>query len=82
MSAVNALSAYVAEGFSSSPHDHAAGPGGFGDLIIAAISIVIVVVTLFLCFKYFLFPKEREDSHIKRRILDDEVRDDRGLHHE
>ena len=82
MSAVNALSAYAAEGFSSSPHDHAAAPGGFGDLIIATVSIIIVVITLFLCVKYLLFPKEKEDTHIKKRILDDEVRGDRGLHHE
>jgi len=82
MSAVNALSAYAAEGFAASPPDHAAGPGGFGDLIIAAFSILIVVVTLFLCVRYLLFPKENEDTHIKKRILDDEIRDDRWLHHE
>lgn len=82
MSAMNVLSAYAAEGFASSSHDHAAGSGGFGDLIIAAISIIIVVVTLFLCVRYFLYPEENEDTHIKKRILDDEVQDDRGLHHE
>ena len=80
MSAVNAYSAHatVAEEFPSSSHDHGAAAEGIGDLLIAAISIIIVLVTLFLCVKYFLFPKENDGNHIKRRILDDEVRDGRG----
>lgn len=81
---MNAFSAYinVAQEFFRWSHDHAGANEGIGDLITAAISIVIVAVSLFLCVKYFLFPKENKDTHIKKRILDDEVRGERGLHHE
>jgi hypothetical protein len=82
MSAANAFSAQVALGFSWSMHDHTAAPEGVGDLIIVAISVIVVVLALFLCVKYFLLPKEKEDTHIKKRVLDDEVRDDRELRHE
>jgi hypothetical protein len=47
-----------------------------------AASVIIVLVVLFLCLKYFLVPKEREDTHIKRRILDDNVGDEREIRHE
>jgi hypothetical protein len=82
MSAANAFSAQVARVFSWSPHDHTAAPEGIGDLIIVAISVIAVVLTLFLCVKYFFLPKEKEDTHIKKRILDDEIRDDGELRHE
>jgi hypothetical protein len=81
MSAANAFSAQVALGFSSL-HDHTAAPRGIGDLIIVAISVIVVVVVLVLCVKYLFFPREREDTHIKRRILEDEVREDGELRHE
>ena len=83
-STAHAFSAHasVAEGFPASSHDHAAAAEGIGDFLIAAISIIIVVAAFLLCIKYLLFPKEKEDTHIKKRILDDEVRDDRGLRHE
>ncbi|HTP05249.1 MAG TPA: hypothetical protein VMM54_08855 [Nitrospirota bacterium] len=77
MSAIDAFSARVAQGFSRSSHDHAVNPEGFGDFIIVAISVIVVLVVLFLCVKYFLVPKERENTHIKRRILDDNVSDER-----
>jgi hypothetical protein len=82
MSAANASSALVALGFSWSSHDHTATPGGIGDLIIVAISVIAVVLALFLCVKYFIVPREREDTHIKRRILNDNVSDKREVRHE
>jgi hypothetical protein len=82
MSAANAFSAQVDLGFSSSSHDHTATPGGIGDLVIVAIAVIAVVLTLFFCIKYFIAPGEREDTHIKRRILDDNVGDERGVRHE
>ena len=82
MSAGNAFIAQVALGFSWSSHDHTAAPEGIGDLIIVAISLIAVVLTLFLCIKYFLVPREKEDTHIKRRILDDNVSDEPEIHHE
>jgi hypothetical protein len=82
MSAANAFSAQVALGSSLSSHDHTAAPEGIGDFIIVAASVIIVLVVLFLCLKYFLVPKEREDTHIKRRILDDNVGDEREIRHE
>ena len=82
MSAANAFSAQVALGFSWSQHDHTAAPEGVGDFIIVAISVIAVVLALFLCVKYFFLPKEKEDTHIKKRILDDEARDDGELRHE
>ncbi|HSB51178.1 MAG TPA: hypothetical protein VLD40_00835 [Dissulfurispiraceae bacterium] len=44
---------------------------GIADLAIVGVAIVVVVVSLYLCGKYLLRPGEGEDSHIKRRILDD-----------
>ena len=82
MSAANVFPARLALGFSWSSHGHIAAPEGIGDVIIVAMSVIAVVLALFLCVKYFLLPKEKEDSHIKKRILDDEVRDDGELHHE
>jgi uncharacterized membrane protein len=82
MSAADSLFAQVALAFSWSSHDHTAAPGGIGDFVIVAISIIVVLVVLFLCLKYFLVPKEREDTHIKRRILDDNVGDEREIRHE
>lgn len=77
MSTANAFSAQVDLGFSWSSHDHSATPGGIGDLVIVAIAVIVVVISLFLCVKYFIAPREREDTHIKRRILDDNVSNER-----
>jgi hypothetical protein len=82
MIAANPFSAQVTLGFSWSSHGHTAAPEGIADLIIVAISVIVVVLALFLCVKYFFFPKEKDDTHIKKRILDDEVRDDGKLRHE
>lgn len=77
MSAANAFSALVAVGFSWSSHDHTASPEGIADVIIVAISVIVVALVLFLCVRYLLVPKEKEETHIKRRILDDNVSDER-----
>jgi len=82
INAASVVAAQVALEFSWSSHDHTATPTGIGDLIIVAISVIAVVLALFLCIKYFIAPREREDTHIKRRILDDNVSDEREVRHE
>jgi hypothetical protein len=46
------------------------------------ISGIVVVFMLVLCIKFLLFPKEKEDTHIKKRILDDEIQNNREIHRE
>ncbi len=52
-------------------------PRGFFDYVVVAFSVGVLLVTLYLCIKYFFYPRETEDDHIKKKILDDEVRRDR-----
>lgn len=46
--------------------------GGLLDLIILAVAVVIVAASFFYCVKYFIFPGEKEEDHIKRLVLKDE----------
>ena len=82
MSTTPIVSIQVKQEMSLSMHDHTAAHEGIGDFLIVAISVIVVVLALFLCVKYLLFPKEKEVTHIKNRILDDEVRHDGELRHE
>jgi hypothetical protein len=50
-----------------------AAPAGLFEYIIAALAVGVLLLTLYLCIRYFLRPGETEDDHIKRKILDDEV---------
>ncbi len=77
-----ALFVQIAQEFSQAPHGHAAAPEGIGSFVIVAISSLVVVLVLFLCVRYFLLPKEKEYTHIKKRILDDEVHDGREMRRE
>jgi hypothetical protein len=52
-------------------------PHGPFDYIIAALAVAVLLLTLYLSIKYFLKPGETEDDHIKKKILDDEVRHNR-----
>jgi hypothetical protein len=58
-------------------NDMPAAPHGLFDYIVVAFSVGALLVTLYLCIKYFFYPSETEDDHIKKKILDDEVRQDR-----
>jgi hypothetical protein len=53
------------------------GPTGFFDYIVAAVAVGVLLMILYLCIRYFLRPGETNDDHIKKKILDDEVRHDR-----
>jgi hypothetical protein len=57
-------------------------PRGLLDYIIVAISVGVVLLSLYLCVRYFFRPKENEDDHIKKTVLDDEIPTDRGRLHE
>ncbi len=64
--------------FSQSPHGRMAAPTGIWEHVVVAISVLIVLFCLYLCVSYFLLPREKEEGHIKKKILDDEVPADRG----
>ncbi|MDA8242024.1 MAG: hypothetical protein M0Z67_16865 [Nitrospiraceae bacterium] len=64
--------------FSQSPHGRMAAPTGVWEHVVVAISVLIVLFCLYLCVRYFFLPREREEDHIKKKILDDEVPGDRG----
>ncbi|MGE5299812.1 MAG: hypothetical protein ACM3MB_02480 [Acidobacteriota bacterium] len=64
--------------FSQSPHGRMAAPTGIWEHVVVAISVVIVLFCIYLCVRYFLLPREKEEGHIKKRILDDEVPGDLG----
>lgn len=59
--------------FSRSPHGRAAEPTGIWDHIIVYLSVVVVLVCVYLCIRFFLLPKEKDRNHIKRKILRDDV---------
>ena len=48
---------------------HGAGPQNNWDYLIVWIAIVITVVSLFFSVKWLVWPKEKEEKHIKRIIL-------------
>lgn len=50
---------------------HAAADHGIQGLIIESVSLIIVLGVLVYTVKCFLWPGERDDRHIKRRILHD-----------
>jgi hypothetical protein len=62
----------VTRRFSQSPHGRTAAPAGIWDHIIVFASVVVVLVCVYLCIRYFLLPKEEDRNHIKRRILRDD----------
>lgn len=47
---------------------HGAGPSGNFDYVIMGTALVIVLVTLYLSFKYLLKPKENNPDHIKNIV--------------
>jgi hypothetical protein len=65
--------AKVPEGFSRSAHGRTAAPTGIWDHIIVFAAIVVVLVCVYLCIRYFLLPKESDRNHIKNRILRDDA---------
>jgi hypothetical protein len=42
------------------------------DYAIIIVAVAIVALTFVLAIKYLIWPGERGDQHIKRRILEDE----------
>jgi uncharacterized membrane protein len=73
---------HMAKEFSESQHGHIEAPTVIGNALIMTISGIVVVFMLVLCIKFLLFPKEKEDTHIKKRILDDEIQNNREIHRE
>lgn len=47
-------------------------PTGIWEYVIVAFAIVVFLVSLYLCIKFFLRPGEEENTHIKKKILDDD----------
>lgn len=68
----------VLNSFSHSPEGRRADPTGVVDYIIVIISVLIVIVSLYLCVTYLLSPEEEHDSHIKNSIFDDDTPAKRG----
>lgn len=58
--------------FSLSPEGRVAVPQGIWDRIIVIASILVVLVSVYLCIRYFFLPRERDENHIKHRILRDD----------
>lgn len=50
---------------------HGAGPSGTMDYIIIWTSVVIVLATLYLSFKYLIKPQESNPDHIKNITITD-----------
>ncbi len=67
------ISGQVAQEFSHLQEEHMAVPQGIRNYSIGVISGIIVVLVLIFCIKYFLRPNEKEERHVKKRILDDEI---------
>jgi hypothetical protein len=59
--------------FSQSPQGRTAAPTGIWDHIIVFASIIVVLISLYLCIRFFLLPKEKDRDHIKHRILSDDA---------
>jgi|GEM_PF-1707598 len=45
--------------------------GGILDLVVIAVAVILVLAAFVYCVKYFVFPGEKEENHIKRMILKD-----------
>lgn len=52
---------------------HNTEPANFGDLLIAGIGGVITIIVLYFTIRYFVRPAEKDEDHIKRRILEDDT---------
>ncbi|GAB3926377.1 hypothetical protein [Larkinella terrae] len=48
---------------------HGTGPESQWDYVIIGVMMLIVLLTLFFSIKWLLYPAEKADNHIKRRIL-------------
>jgi len=70
--------------FAESPHGRmgTATPAGIWDYLVVIVSVIAVLVSLYLCIKYFCHQKEEAEDHIKKRILDDRIATDRDRSHE
>jgi hypothetical protein len=55
---------------------------GIWDYVIVAIAIVVLVLSLCLSIKYLIHPGEKEGNHIKKKILDDDIPDEKPKIHE
>jgi cbb3-type cytochrome oxidase subunit 3 len=67
------ISGQAAQEFSQLQHEHMTAPEGIRNYLIGTISGIIVLLVLIFCIKYFLRPGEKEERHIKKRILDDDI---------
>ena len=61
-------------GFMFEPGGHHADPAGIGEFVITFIGSLIVLGVIVATVAYFLRPREQEEDHIKRRILDDSLK--------
>lgn len=52
-------------------HNYSESEGVF-DFIIVIVAVVIVLISIILCIKLLIKPGEKEKSHIKRTILEDD----------
>jgi hypothetical protein len=59
--------------FSTSIQGRSAVPGGLMDYFVVGISVAVVLVSFFLLVRYFVLPKEKDENHIKRKILKDKI---------
>ena len=51
----------------------AAQPTGIWEYFIVSISIIVFLLSLYLCIRFFVRPGEGEKNHIKNKILEDDV---------
>ena len=59
--------------FMMSSEGHHATPSGSGEYLITAVGTIIVLVVIYATIDYFVRPREKDDGHIKRRILEDRL---------
>lgn len=48
------------------------GPPGFWDYLLVVSALIVLAMAGALFVRYLVRPREKEDDHIKRKILDDE----------
>lgn len=77
-SAVSRILAEAPQKFSQSPQGRMAAPTGIWDHMIVLASVVLVLIAVYLCIRFFLSPSEEDRGHIKHRILNDHVDDRTG----
>jgi hypothetical protein len=63
----------VPQKFSQSPQGRTLAPTGIWDHIIVLASVIVVLISLYLCIRFFLLPKEKDKKHIKHRILNEDI---------